>query len=230
MIVPGTIDLSGNSQITGRTSPGLLDLTAAVATGLAGAVGLSRRDVAAVLPGVAIAISLVPPLAVVGVCLGEGDLTSALGALLLFVSNLVALVLAGTILFAALGYSHAVGEEPRIGAGFGGYAKLFGLFLLVGLPLAVNTAGVYVVHLYSSRVEHAGNVWVAPILGAEVIGVEGSPNGFTLTVRTPEDPPPVSELMDSLAGEVPSFFTVTVETTTGRRIDAGPVPEEPGAG
>ena len=40
--------------------------------GLAGAVGLSRRDVAAVLPGVAIAISLVPPLAVVGICLGEG--------------------------------------------------------------------------------------------------------------------------------------------------------------
>lgn len=105
VLIPGGIDLQGNSQITGRTSPTILDLVAAIATGIAGAVGLSRRDVAAVLPGVAIAISLVPPLAVVGVCLGEGAVTMALGALLLFVSNLVALVLAGTIIFAALGYS-----------------------------------------------------------------------------------------------------------------------------
>ena len=46
--------------------------------GFAGAVALSRRDVAAVLPGVAIAISLVPPLVVVGVCLGLGDSALAL--------------------------------------------------------------------------------------------------------------------------------------------------------
>ncbi|HSO64476.1 MAG TPA: DUF389 domain-containing protein, partial [Ornithinibacter sp.] len=72
LVLPGPVDLASNAQITGRTSPTLLDLVAAVATGFAGAVGLSRRDVAAVLPGVAIAISLVPPLAVVGVCLGEG--------------------------------------------------------------------------------------------------------------------------------------------------------------
>ena len=71
-VVPD-IDLQTNSQITSRTSPTVIDLIAAIATGLAGAVGLSRRDVAAVLPGVAIAISLVPPLAVVGICLGEGS-------------------------------------------------------------------------------------------------------------------------------------------------------------
>jgi len=105
LLIPGDIDLQGNSQITGRTSPTILDLVAAIATGIAGAVGLSRRDVAAVLPGVAIAISLVPPLAVVGVCLGEGEITMAMGALLLFLSNLVALVLAGTVIFAALGYA-----------------------------------------------------------------------------------------------------------------------------
>lgn len=70
LALPGTFDLVGNSQISGRTTPGVLDLVAAVATGLAGAVALSRRDVAAVLPGVAISISLVPPLAVVGICAG----------------------------------------------------------------------------------------------------------------------------------------------------------------
>ncbi len=57
LLVPSSYDLLGNSQISGRTSPGLLDLVAAVATGFAGAVAMARRDVAAVLPGVAIAIS-----------------------------------------------------------------------------------------------------------------------------------------------------------------------------
>ena len=95
----------GNSQIAGRTSPGLLDLIAAVATGFAGAVAMARRDVAAVLPGVAIAISLVPPLAVVGVCLGQGAFALATGALILFASNLLALVLAGSLVFTVLGYS-----------------------------------------------------------------------------------------------------------------------------
>ncbi|MEU3092304.1 DUF389 domain-containing protein, partial [Streptomyces massasporeus] len=70
-VLPGDYDLLSNSQIASRTSPGLMDLVAALATGLAGAVALARRDVAAVLPGVAIAISLVPPLVVAGVCLGQ---------------------------------------------------------------------------------------------------------------------------------------------------------------
>ena len=103
LVIPDTFDLLGNSQISGRTSPGLGDLVAAVATGFAGAIALARRDVAAVLPGVAIAISLVPPLAVVGVCLGQGAFGLAIGALVLFLSNLIALVLAGTLVFAALG-------------------------------------------------------------------------------------------------------------------------------
>lgn len=84
LVLPSSYDLLGNPQIAGRTSPGLLDLTAAVATGFAGAVAIARKDVAAVLPGVAIAISLAPPLAVVGVCTGQRSFGLATGALLLF--------------------------------------------------------------------------------------------------------------------------------------------------
>ena len=53
-------------QVAGRVSPKLIDLTAALATGVVGAFALVRSDVSDTLPGVAIAISLVPPLAVVG--------------------------------------------------------------------------------------------------------------------------------------------------------------------
>ena len=46
-----------NSQVAGRVSPKLIDLTAALATGVVGAFALVRSDVSDTLPGVAIAIS-----------------------------------------------------------------------------------------------------------------------------------------------------------------------------
>jgi uncharacterized hydrophobic protein (TIGR00271 family) len=97
--------LGTNSQILGRTSPHLLDLLAALATGTAGAFAMCRKDLSAVLPGVAISISLVPPLGVVGVCVGQGAWDEAFGALFLFLSNVFALVIAGSIVFTVAGSS-----------------------------------------------------------------------------------------------------------------------------
>jgi uncharacterized hydrophobic protein (TIGR00271 family) len=62
----------GNSQVASRVSPRTVDLIAALATGAVGAFALVRSDVSDTLPGVAIAISLVPPLAVVGLTLEAG--------------------------------------------------------------------------------------------------------------------------------------------------------------
>jgi uncharacterized hydrophobic protein (TIGR00271 family) len=58
------ISFETNSQITGRVSPSLIDLFAALAAGAAGAFAMSRDDVADSLPGAAISIALVPPLCV----------------------------------------------------------------------------------------------------------------------------------------------------------------------
>ena len=76
----------------------------ALASGAAGAFALSRRSVADALPGVAIAISLVPPLCVVGICLSQGEVDAAGGAALLFLTNLVAILVAGGGLLALMGY------------------------------------------------------------------------------------------------------------------------------
>jgi hypothetical protein len=86
-----------NSQVTGRTNPRLIDLIAALATGTVGAFALVRSDVSDTLPGVAIAISLVPPLAVVALALEAGRYDEALGALLLFGTNVTAIIATGTV-------------------------------------------------------------------------------------------------------------------------------------
>lgn len=221
-VLPGSFDLLGNSQIAGRTSPGLLDLIAAVATGFAGAVALARRDVAAVLPGVAIAISLVPPLAVVGVCLGQGAIGLALGALLLFASNLLALVLAGTIVYAVLGYGE---ESPaaRGGSRRKAYLALGGLMLVVLIPLAANTLVTLLISVWTSRVQEVATTWVSSVPGATVEDVTYSAPTITVKVRTPTGVPPVEELVDDLAGQIPNGIPVVVTTSLGQNFDAGTV-------
>ena len=87
--------LDANPQILGRTSPTLLDLIVAVTVGVAGSFALVRRDVSNILAGVAIAISLVPVLAVVGITLGSGRLDHALGAFVLYLTNAAAIIVSG---------------------------------------------------------------------------------------------------------------------------------------
>jgi uncharacterized hydrophobic protein (TIGR00271 family) len=219
--VPGTYNLLGNSQIASRTSPGLLDVVAAVATGFAGAVALARRDVAAVLPGVAIAISLVPPLAVVGVCLGQRAGWLAVGALLLFLSNLLALVLAGTIVYAVLGYGTVLAgsdtgrRRARITVGL--------LFFVVVLPLVANTTTTYLISIWTGRVETTAVSWISAVPDASITGVANRSETFYINVETTGDLPPVSELMADLERQIPDGFRVVVNTTVGQKIDAGTV-------
>ncbi|WP_439882440.1 TIGR00341 family protein [Pontibacter sp. MBLB2868] len=96
---------SMNQEIVSRIKPNLLDLGIAIISGIAGAYAHARTDIAKTLAGVAIAVALVPPLAVSGIGVGWGDWTVFTGALLLFTTNLTGIVLAGTATFMLLGFS-----------------------------------------------------------------------------------------------------------------------------
>ncbi|MBC7442789.1 MAG: DUF389 domain-containing protein [Ramlibacter sp.] len=66
LLLPVDVVAQNNSQVAARVNPRLIDLLAALGTGVVGSIALVRRDISDTLPGVAIAISLVPPLSVVG--------------------------------------------------------------------------------------------------------------------------------------------------------------------
>ena len=106
--------------VLSRTSPDLRDLAVALAAGAAGAYATAREDVSAALPGVAVAVALVPPLAASGFTLAIGREDLAAGALLLFAANLVAIVLIGSVVLLASGFvppgrRKAVSGRIRIG-------------------------------------------------------------------------------------------------------------------
>lgn len=101
LFLPNLIVLTPSLQA--RTAPGLLDLGVALAAGAAGAYVAVRRTGTDALPGVAIAVSLVPPLATVGICLELGRINDAGGALLLFTTNFAAIVVAACVVFALAG-------------------------------------------------------------------------------------------------------------------------------
>jgi len=91
-------------QVLARTRPTYYDLIIALAAGSAGAYTITRKETSAI-PGVAVAVALLPPLASSGILLTTGYHELALRALVLFLVNLVAMVLAGALTFKAVGVS-----------------------------------------------------------------------------------------------------------------------------
>lgn len=141
LITPFDISAATNSQVAARVSPRMIDLLAAVATGLVGAFALTRSDVADTLPGVAIAISLVPPLAVVGITFQGGHYTQSLGALLLFGTNVAAIIATSVVVLLATNF-RGVSEEAGLTVGhFRGatLAIVVGALVLVAIPLGFGS-------------------------------------------------------------------------------------------
>ncbi|MBC7242173.1 MAG: TIGR00341 family protein [Anaerolineae bacterium] len=122
------------SEILARTHPSLLDLVVALASGAAGAYALGRKEVAAALPGVAIAAALMPPLCAAGIGLALGNGTIAGGALLLFLANLIAIAVAGAVIFLLLGIRPPRARDTRLRRAF---LISFLLLVAVSIPLVV---------------------------------------------------------------------------------------------
>lgn len=92
-------------EIQARLSPNLLDLGVAIFSGIAAAYASARSEVAKSLAGVAIAVALVPPLAVASIGIGWWEWSIFWGAFLLFLTNLVGIILAAATTFLIMGFS-----------------------------------------------------------------------------------------------------------------------------
>jgi len=159
--IPGAIiGFSTNDQILSRTSPGLDALLVALASGAAGAFCLSRREISNSLPGVAIAISLVPPLCVVGMSFIKGEWADAGGAFLLFMTNCLAILLAGGIVFWVMGLHRSVDAQDHARVRRGGFALVVVGILLVTVPLTVTAWNVLESSISQATADQSVESWL----------------------------------------------------------------------
>jgi uncharacterized hydrophobic protein (TIGR00271 family) len=139
-VVPDvTISFSSNGEITSRINPGLYALLTALGAGAAGAFITSRAEIADSMGGVAIAISLVPPLCVVGISLQQGQLDATAGALLLFLTNYLTILLAGGVVLVILGLGKMEVAQEHGWVRRRGLALFVVGILLVTVPLTLST-------------------------------------------------------------------------------------------
>ena len=106
-----------------------------------GAFALVRSDISDTLPGVAIAISLVPPLAVVGLTLESGAPDQAAGALLLFATNVTAIVATGTavLLLFRVRATAIAGDRPVGHLRARTVVVVGALLVVVAVPLGIGS-------------------------------------------------------------------------------------------
>ena len=97
-------------EIATRTRANLSDIILALASGCAGVLAFTTGLSSAVI-GVMVAVELLPPLTVCGLLLGTGQIKEAIGALLLFITNIICINLAGVITFLFQGVSPRVWWE-----------------------------------------------------------------------------------------------------------------------
>ena len=134
-----------DSEILSRTNPTLLDFGIAMAAGFAGAFTQTRRSIADAIPGVAIAVALVPPLSVIGIGLGLGRNEIASGAFLLFSTNLICIIFFGSLVFLFQSYGNIERAKK-------GLAMSTVVMFTLGVPLTLSMRDLILQKNISSQI------------------------------------------------------------------------------
>jgi uncharacterized hydrophobic protein (TIGR00271 family) len=212
--LPLGINANIPNEVLARTSPSPMDLGIALAGGAAAAYALAHPRLTAALPGVAIATALMPPLCAVGVGLAFMNSTIIFGALLLFVTNLVAIAFAGIVTFAVMGFGPRNAKSNNKVSQSLSIASI--LVIVIGLllaGLAWNT--ISEARLYTRAraiILDSANQYTDVQLVDMSISTEADVKYIKITLRTTRDLTfaEVSEMQDEIAAQLNSPVALTI--------------------
>jgi uncharacterized hydrophobic protein (TIGR00271 family) len=190
------------SELLARTGPNLIDLGIALAAGAAGGFVAVRTEASGALPGVGIAVALVPPLATVGITAALGEWSLATGALLLFATNLVAIVLTASLVLVAAGFAADRDEGADRNARIVKWLVLAGV-VVVTVPLAFHSWDRYEGSLAQAELVRDAREWATGLTVRDVeMDRSADPVQVTVTVTGSEDPPDPSGLAEMVADDL----------------------------
>jgi uncharacterized hydrophobic protein (TIGR00271 family) len=221
LAIPDPLTLT--PALEARTSPGLLDLGVALAAGAAGAYVAVRHTGSDALPGVAIAVSLVPPLATVGICLELGRIEDAAGALILFLTNFSAITVVACVVFVLHGAAPSremLRERHRLRNGF---IVAVVAMVVVAIPLAWDSVQQVRIILRSTTGAPIVRSWIGR-RDLQVTAWSVSGDSVTLLLAGTDPPPDAAPLAASLAAAFggPVNLEVSYVATTRQHAAAAP--------
>ena len=198
LFVPYPVVAANNGQVAARVTLQIADLVAALATGAVGSVALVRSDISDTLPGVAIAISLVPPLAVVGLTLESGAPRQALAAFLLFTTNVVAIVASGIVVMALYRVHSVSGQTADPAFHYrGAVAIIAALLLAVIVPVWISSVRLQRTTIRQSNVHAVAERWASDA-GWSVVGVTATGDRVLVQATGPNPAPDLAVLRRDL--------------------------------
>ncbi len=212
--VPYPVVAATNGQVAARVTPRIVDLVAALATGSVGSVALARSDISDTLPGVAIAISLVPPLAVAGLALQSGAPRQALGALLLFATNVAAILASGIVVMALYRVSWVSGQMTA--PAFHRPVAVVLIAVLLGavlVPLWINSERLDKTTVRQNDVQAVAEHWASDA-GWSVVSVTATGNRVLVDATGPDPAPSLAALRQNLDAAGLAALDVRVSLVT----------------
>ncbi len=153
-------------EIIARTEPLILDVLIAFFGGLAGIIAASRNDNSTVVPGVAIATALMPPLCVTGYGLAIGNYTYFLGAFYLFILNSLFICLATIVVVRYLRFPLATYINKRRERNIKIYIAVFLVVILV--PSGMKFMEVFQKSVFENTAKNFVTEHVTPIEGIKI--------------------------------------------------------------
>jgi uncharacterized hydrophobic protein (TIGR00271 family) len=213
-VVPYPVVAATDGQVAARVTPRLVDLVAALATGAVGSVALARPDISDTLPGVAIAISLVPPLAVAGLTLQSGERGQCLGALLLFATNVAAILASGSVVMALYRVGRVPGQATNAAFRRPVAVAIIGLLLAAVLvPLWINSERIDKTTIRQSNVQAVADHWASEA-GWSVVGVTATGDRVLVDATGPHPAPDLTVLRQDLDAAGLAGLEVSVSLVT----------------
>lgn len=201
------ISFTANGELASRINPGLLALFTALGSGAAGAFITSRDEIADSMGGVAIAISLVPPLCVVGIALRQGEWTAAVGALVLFATNFLAILLAGGVTFLIIGLGRVALSQEQVKVRRRGFALFVAGTVLVAIPLTITGAHTLTLAQENDTAATEVRQWLSGT-SYDLMTVDVHDQVATVAVEGDGTLKPVKSLADRLAAALGHPVTV----------------------
>lgn len=165
LVTPGA---ALTSEIVMRTHPTIVDLILALASGAAGAYAIVRRKNAA-LPGIAIAVSVLPPLCVAGIGLAFRRFDVFGGGLLLFFANFIAIQIASFAVFWLFKVVPSSIYEKEKEELMKSLRISIALFLIVSIPLAFIMYTTVTQETLDRNIETVLKTQAAAVKGGELV-------------------------------------------------------------